>query len=101
VLVLNLFFSKGELGDEAVQGSTAEQPDIPRRPKKTSAPELNGHVPATNGTTDPALADSALGKRRRDDEDGATPAKKARKVDGPGADDEVVVIEDDGAIVLD
>lgn len=97
----NYLFSKGPLGDKAVQGTTAQRPDIRHRPKKAPEPEpeINGHVPATNGV-ESGPGGPALGKRRRDEEEQATPAKKAKTASGPSADDEVVIVDDDGAILI-
>jgi hypothetical protein len=93
-------FSKEPLGEKAVQGTAAQQPKIPHRPKKAPAPETNGHVPVTNGIQS-AAGEPTLGKRRRDEEEDATPAKKAKTSGGPSAGDEVVVVDDDGAILID
>ena len=76
----------------------AQQPNIPRRPKKAPEP-ANGHAPATGELQSAqAAVEPTLGKRRRADDDDETPSKKAKK--GPRADDEVLVIDDDGAIMI-
>ncbi|KAH8907350.1 hypothetical protein BR93DRAFT_692980 [Coniochaeta sp. PMI_546] len=98
-VVLNVQEAKGPLGEKPVQGTTAQRPEIPHRPKKAAAPEINGHVPATNGVQSSA-GEPILGKRHREDEEDTTAVKKARTATGPSADDEVVIVDDDGAILI-
>ncbi|PKS07022.1 hypothetical protein jhhlp_005619 [Lomentospora prolificans] len=94
--------------DKPIKGITADQaPTIPRKPKADAPPE----AAATNGTSgsngvhvvEPeATATKSLKRVRPDDDDDIVELKKAKKsqVDIM-ADDDVVIIEDEGAILID
>jgi hypothetical protein len=88
------------LGEKAVQGPSADQPPhIPRRPKK--APEA---IATVNGYSNGVPGESSASRKRRADvvEEGEDqPAKKAKTLGSlPGADDEVILVDDDGTIMI-
>lgn len=85
------------MGEKTVQGISPDTVlNIPRRPKKAPEAPVNGQ---TNGVPGES---SASKKRRAEDIDDVLPAKKAKTSGSlPGADDEVILVEDDGAIMID
>ena len=75
-----------------------EQISLPSKPVKAAVVdgEMDGEM---NGDPEPVMASSVGAKRKRDAEEEVTSAKKRAKADGN--DDEVFVVQDDEAIVLD
>lgn len=101
-----------EPDEKPVKGIAADQvPTIPRKPKAEPVPEVS----ATNGTNgsngvhaagEPEMVVRSLKRSRADDDDEVAELKKAKKsqVDvkaGAAVDDDVVVIEDEGAILIE
>lgn len=101
-----------EPDEKPVKGIAADQvPTIPRKPKAEPVPEVS----ATNGTNGsngvhaaggPEMVVRSLKRSRADDDDEVAELKKAKKsqVDvkaGAALDDDVVVIEDEGAILIE
>lgn len=99
-VVINI--EEGSLGDEnpPFKSSSPEKPEIPRKPKNAPLPEVNRRSDQnglTNGNGEAAL--EAKGVKRALSDDGAQPMKKVKTADS-GTDD-VVVIEEGGAILID
>ncbi|KAI5864413.1 SUMO-activating enzyme subunit uba-2 [Durotheca rogersii] len=97
-VVLNV--QEAKLADKPIKGPGADQaPEIPRKPKKVVvvAAESNG-VGQTNGKR---IADGEVSinelKRPRADGPDFAPAKKAKMAAIAGADDDVVVVDDNDA----
>lgn len=81
------------------------KPNIPRRPKKEAVPQANG-LPTPNGKH--GLEDNAVSsaaKRARSADVAEPEAKKSKMAPTPAADDDDIVIVEDGpaqgAIVID
>jgi hypothetical protein len=88
------------LGEKAIQGPSLDQPpSIPCRPKK--APEA---IATVNGYSNGVPGESSASRKRRVDAvDGGEiqPAKKAKTLGSlPGVDDEVILVDDDGTIMI-
>jgi ubiquitin-like 1-activating enzyme E1 B len=81
------------------KSSSAEPPEIPRKPKKAAPAETNG---AADQNGDDAVEEVGVPKgvkRTRPDDDGGQPLKKAKMAESAG--DDIVIIEDAaGAIVI-
>ncbi|KAK3320610.1 hypothetical protein B0T19DRAFT_450808 [Cercophora scortea] len=115
ILQTDTYPSKEPSGDKPIKGVDSEGLKIPMKPKKdTPAPETNGHQNGVGKRPhDSAPLETTLAKRPHpDDSAEVTLAKKARIAAGASADDDVVligdgtqagaiVIEDDGAILID
>lgn len=100
-VVINI--EESSVGDEKpVKALTTDRPEIPRKPKKTAAPEANGesqqngkHAADAGG---PGPEHKGVKRRHADDED--LPSKRAKATDS-AADGFVVVDDAGGAIVID
>ncbi|KAH7039978.1 ubiquitin-activating enzyme-like protein [Microdochium trichocladiopsis] len=104
-IVLNVLEAKEPLGDKTIKGILEGAPEIPRKPKKESAPEA-GATNGTNGEKCAADADATSNdlKRARTDDGEAPQAKKAKTGAAPSEGDDVVVVDEGangGAIVID
>ncbi|KAK4166260.1 putative ubiquitin-activating enzyme E1-like protein [Cladorrhinum sp. PSN259] len=104
-VVIAIQEAKNPLEDGPIKG-TSEEVKIPMKPKKTPAPEAtNGNsgdgrpiFSASNGTVTDSITPA---KRSHPEEPGDAVTAKKAKTAGPSADDDVVLIEDDGAILID
>lgn len=99
-VVINVQTAKEPLGEKAVQGPSPDQlPTIPRRPKK--APET---IATVNGYSNGVPGESSASRKRRADivdEGEVQPAKKAKTLGSlPRAEDEVILVDDDGTIMI-
>jgi ubiquitin-like 1-activating enzyme E1 B len=102
---VNLVFSISEkqLESDRKPVHLSEKLKIPLKPKAAAPAETNGHVHrVANGVTTNGL--TINGKRKRGaDEAGLEEelAKKRGKVAPAPADDDIIVVEDEGAIIID
>lgn len=80
------------------QSSSAEHPEIPRKPKKAAPAETNGAADQNGDDVVEEVGAPKGVKRTRPDDDGGQPLKKARMTDSAG--DDIVVIEDAGGAIV-
>lgn len=90
--------------EKPVKASFIERPEIPRKPKKPSQPEANGHG---HGNGEAPLVTGVESERKGikrshpGDEGQPAPTKKARMADSTTTNDVVVVEDAGGAIVIE
>lgn len=79
------------------KSSSAEHPEIPRKPKKAAPAETNG---AADQNGDDAVEEvgATKGVKRTRPDDGGQPLKKAKMAESAG--DDIVIIEDAGGAIV-
>ena len=100
-----LSYNRKEPDEKPIKGIATDQaPSIPRKPKAEPPPKAvttNGKSGANGVHATVSDAAKSLKRARSDDDDDVLEVKKAKtsQVDVP--DDDVVIIEDEGAILID
>jgi ubiquitin-like 1-activating enzyme E1 B len=93
---------KESLDNKPIKGLEPDKaPQIPRRPKKDPAPaSISGDQTNGKHKLEADTATKDLKRAREDETDGLSSAKKAKTATLSGGDD-VVIIQDGGAILID
>ncbi|KAK4189817.1 putative ubiquitin-activating enzyme E1-like protein [Podospora australis] len=88
--------AKEPLEDKPIQGAFIEEVKIPTKPKKTPAPETNGHEAIESVLT----INSVTPAKRSHPDNVEEPTSKKAKTVAPATDDNVVVIDDTGGAIV-